>query len=99
MTVDPRLSSSTTPRSPGPRLTERTLAHHQRDMTRFHNEPGVAGAARRAAGESTIISAKSIGFGLSEAAATRFDGMTSLERFKAEKQHGLDAWSPFTSRR
>lgn len=95
MTVDPRLSSSTSPRSPGPSLTERTLAHHQRDL----NEPGVAGAARRAAGESTITSAKSIGFSLSEAAAKRFDGMTPLERFKAEKQHGLDAWSPFTSRR
>lgn len=98
MTVDPRFNSSTTPRSPGPNLTEQALAYQQRDMTRFQDRPGVAGAARRAAEEGTMSTARTIGFSLSEEAAKRFDGMTPLERLEAENKHGKGAWAPFLSR-
>jgi len=99
MTVDPRFSSSPTPRSSGPSLTEQTLTYHQRDMTRFRDEPGAASTARSAQEEQTAAAARSLGCNLPAAATKRFDGMAPLERFQAETKHGQQAWTPITSRR
>jgi len=68
-------------------------------MSRFHNEPGAASAARGAQEAHTVMAGRSLGVNLSASSAKSFDGMTPLERHAAEKEHRKGAWSPATSRR
>lgn len=99
LTVDPRFHSNTGPESSSSRLTRQALTEHQGQMSRFHNEPGAASAARGAQEAHTVMAGRSLGVTLSASSAKSFDGMTPLERHAAEKEHRKGAWSPATSRR